>query len=556
MTQIPIIGRPLAAITPYTTESVVRIGEMATMIPGGVETIGRAVIQNKVAVIAPAIIAGVTAIPSSMYKSATEEPRQFVSDITTGALLTHGVSKIKIPKVSDISQVRSAITEFNKPSLQSQKITAGRELLTKEPLPEVRLDSALRQKTAADLQWKDDEGWKTAVRQDVLSRLYPEAEPSSIISTKPRIVTPSDLNLPKSSSNLLPESWYGKSEGWSPQQTRIGYGGAKTEMVRANIPKPIDFSVPSERQLYPYGRFSKLTDKIITPREELTPFPPLNRPLYTQKSYIKSQLKDTYSNEPISVEERYGRIPTHGHDVQTIITKKPFVKKDIMGDLQKKWAEEEVKMTNQAAQGSQITSQGQILLTKQITKQVSVASQKSKVITEPLLKSKITTIQEPIFKVEEQRQIQKTRQIPLIVPIIRMSPNLQIQPQISIQKQKQEYTQKQKSVQIQSQIPIQIQSQIPSYIQKPVIITKQITPQITKQPQVVKQINEQITRQREKTKQTPILKIFESGQTKQILKFKQKESASKKTVFKGRKRFYGYGEKAAIASMKQMFGAK
>ena len=114
-------------------------------------------------------------------------------------------------------------------------------------------------------------------RWDIIDKNYPTPEPVPVM--QPRTVNLETDLIPNKPSDIIPKEWYGKSSGWSPDYTRIGYGGAKSDIsLGLSFQKPVYPELegtPLMRDIFPYGAkyATTLRDRLITPREESVPFP-------------------------------------------------------------------------------------------------------------------------------------------------------------------------------------------------------------------------------------------------------------------------------------------
>ncbi len=267
------------------------------------------------------------------------------------------------------------------------------------------------------------------------------------------------------------------------------------ELSKIQIPLEEVLKVPEKaREVYPYGRFSKLTDRLTTEGENLIEIPKARIP--TPKSEIIKPIEELpeIPKARITVSEA------------TKPEGKIVIKRDIQAELQKKWAERQVSMEKQAKEGgAQITKQGQILLTKQkmkpvVEKPVEVIDltkmEQPKLVQKSITKMLELEKQAPVVTqrvkpkvvyvsaVQRMQQAQKEAQADLITGLQNFAPTITETKQARIT------------------IPVQVsgvkQRQIERQIQKPVTKEKQLSRQVEKSAQREAQITKQVTKQIER----------------------------------------------------------
>ncbi len=313
--------------------------------------------------------------------------------------------------------------------------------------------------------------------------------------------------------DLLPEEWYGKSSGWSPIYSRISYGGAKTDIVFPK-PHPTSYSpfpevegTPLKREVYPYGRYSKLRDRIVTTGEENIEIPKTRMP---------------------KVKTDDGKV---------------FIKKDIMGNLEKRWEQRNIGLDKLAKeQGVMPTKEGMIVLTKlkEPTSKVILKEPEPKTVVIEKIK-----IKEPEIKTTQK---QKSKTPTILIPLIDsnyVEKNLfNTQTQITpFQKAAVKQTQKTQELlfiklyQDTSLNPIQSTKTSPLSATKtaidtitslkPIQETVQRTKQTERQVQIERQISEMFSTQETVQKiKTPLILLDSYKPTKKKIKRKEKTGYS------------------------------
>lgn len=270
------------------------------------------------------------------------------------------------------------------------------------------------------------------------------------------------------------------------------------ELSKIQIPLEEVLKVPEKaREVYPYGRFSKLADRLTTEGENLVEIPKARIP--TPKSEIIKPIEELPEIPKARITLSEATKPEA----------KVTIKRDIQAELQKKWTERQLSMEKQAKEGgAQVTKQGQILLTKQkmkpveekpvevidltkmeqprpvqksITKMLELEKQAPVVIQK--VKPKVVYVS----AVQRMQQAQKEAQADLIVGLQSFAPTITETKQATVTIPVQVSGVKQRERQALRPITKekQLSRQVERAIQKETQITKQVTKQIEKQVEVL-----------------------------------------------------------------------
>jgi hypothetical protein len=545
---VPIIGKPLAAVTPYTSESVTRFIETGSMIPGGIEVIGRETVKfvsSGATKFTPglgmAVAAGVASIPTSAIESAQKEPAQFASDIAVASLLMSRIPikttvkdmvaeapRVEIKPVSPLSQLAVPLRSINvakenivrsiKPAeVSSAQITRPTYKPTTEIIPQ-----------------------RITTTPEVISKVTPTSltiKLETIEKPARRIVTnirqlgsfkPPEFRSPFSSEPVMPGARLAKGSG--------GLGEFKSASQRMTEEF---FPAPTETQFKVFHRAG--TSKPIST------FKPSARTSITQ---IATAPTSEVSGMALSPRQILAAKKSSMSFVGTLTAKTiPKTSRGFEG-LGKRWQLTEAS-ARAAEETGQLTKQGQIVLQKQktiqITKQTEKIIPKEKVIEKAAIKTKLKTseltkvIERPLLNERIRTMIfTLPRAVVLTMPAARLAEKLK----------EQEKTKEQLREGLRERTRTRI-------VEVPKEVVREKTASLTRERLITPVKEKTQTRLLERTKILEKLKVLELTKPITLERFKfPKKSTEQKIRFKGRKGYFGYGEKAAIAAATQILGRK